>query len=64
MSGRTVASAAVSVEREQVGGFIDLPFHVIRREAEGAVDCWGKGTKSGSTIRRTVQAVVLAGALR
>lgn len=64
MTGRTVASAAVSVDRERVGGFVDLPLHDIRREAEGAVDCWGKGTKSGSTIRRTVQGIALLGALR
>ncbi len=64
LSGRTFASAAVSLPREPVGAFIDLPDHAVRREAEGAVDCWGKTTKSGSAIRRTVTGIVLSGAMR
>jgi hypothetical protein len=64
MSGRTLASVAVSLPKEQVGAFIDLPDHSVRRDAEGAVDCWGKNTKSGSSIRNTVKGVVIAGALR
>ncbi len=64
MSGRTVASADVSVGKERVGAFVDLPPHVLRREAEGAVDPWGKETPSGKTVRRTVQGIVVSGALR
>jgi hypothetical protein len=52
------------VPRETGGAFIDLPDHDIRREAEGAVDCWGKETKSGSIIRGTVNAILLTGAFR
>ena len=64
LAGRTVASANISLGKEPVGTFLDLPSHTLRREAEGAVDCWGKGTPSGSTVRRTVQGILLTGALR
>ncbi len=64
MAGRTVASVEVSCPKDPVGGFIDLPRHDARRNAEGSVDCWGKGTRSGSTIRRTVSGILLTGALR
>jgi hypothetical protein len=64
LAGRTIASADVSLGKEPVGGFLDLPSHALRREAGGAVDCWGKGTPSGSTVRRTVQGILLTGVLR
>jgi hypothetical protein len=64
VSGNTNAYAAVSFPREQVGGFIDLPDHDIRREAEGAVDCWGKNSRSGSTVRGTVLGILATGAFR
>lgn len=64
LSGRTTASADVSLGNEPVGAFLDLPSHALRREAEGAVDCWGKETPSGSTVRRTVQGILLTGVLR
>jgi hypothetical protein len=64
LAGRTVASANISLGKEPVGAFLDLPSHTLRREAEGAVDCWGKETPSGSTVRRTVQGILLTGALR
>ena len=64
LAGRTIASADVSLGKEPVGAFLDLPSHSLRREAEGAVDCWGKETPSGSTVRRTVQGILLTGALR
>jgi hypothetical protein len=64
LAGRTVASADVSLRNESVGAFTDLPYHAIRREAEGAVDCWGKGTPSGTTVRRTVRGILLTGGLR
>lgn len=64
MAGNTVASVTAACRREQAGAFIDLPAHDVRREAEGAVDCWGKGTKSGSIIRGAVDAVLIAGAFR
>jgi hypothetical protein len=64
LSGRTTASADVSLEKEPVGAFLDLPSHSLRREAAGAVDCWGKETPSGSTVRRTVQGILLTGVLR
>jgi hypothetical protein len=64
LSGRTTVSADVSLGKEPVGAFHDLPSHDIRREAGGAVDCWGKETPSGSTIRRTVQGILLSGVLR
>jgi hypothetical protein len=64
LAGRTIASATVSLGNEPVGAFLDLPSHDLRKEAEGAVDCWGKETPSGSTVRRTVQGIVLTGVLR
>jgi hypothetical protein len=64
LSGRTTASADVSLGNEPVGAFLDLPSHALRREAEGAVDCWGKETPSGSTVRRTVRGILLTGVLR
>lgn len=64
LSGRTTASAGVSLGKEPVGAFLDLPSHALRREAGGAVDCWGKGTPSGSMVRRTVQGILLTGVLR
>jgi hypothetical protein len=64
LAGRTIASANVSLGKEPVGAFLDLPSHALRREAEGAVDCWGKDTPSGGSIRRTVRGILLAGALR
>lgn len=64
LAGRTIASADLTLGKEPVGAFIDLPSHALRREVEGAVDCWGKETPSGSAIRRTVQGILLTGALR
>ena len=64
LAGRTIAAADVSLGKEPVGAFLDLPSHALRREAEGAVDCWGKETPSGSTVRRTVQGILLTGVLR
>ena len=64
LAGRTIASANVTLGKEPVGAFLDLPSHAPRGKAEGAVDCWGKGTPSGSTVRRTVQGILLTGVLR
>lgn len=64
MEGRTVASANVSLRKESVGAFLDLPSHDLRREADGTVDCWGKDSSSGSTVRGTVQGIVATGVLR
>lgn len=64
VAGRTLASANVSLGKEPVGAFPGLPPHALRGKAESAVDCWGKDTPSGSTVRRTVQGILLTGALR
>lgn len=64
LAGRTIATADVSLGKEPVGAFLDLPSHAVRRETGGAVDCWGKETPSGATVRRTVKAILLTGALR
>jgi len=64
LAGRTIASANVSLGKEPVGASLDLPSHALRVRAEGSVDCWGKETPSGSTIRRTVRGILLTGALR
>jgi hypothetical protein len=64
MTGRTRASVDVSCPGDAVGGFLDLPGHDTRREAEGAVDCWGSDTRSGKSVRKTVQGIALSGAFR
>ncbi|HEY5192233.1 MAG TPA: hypothetical protein VII77_09620 [Candidatus Deferrimicrobium sp.] len=64
LTGRTIASVNVSLGKEPVGAFLDLPSHALRREVEGAVNCWGKETPSGATVRRTVQGILLTGVLR
>ena len=64
LAGKTVASANVFLGKEPVGAFLNLPSHTLRREAEGAVDCWGKESPSGATVRRTVKGILLTGALR
>ncbi|OIP33111.1 MAG: hypothetical protein AUK27_11255 [Deltaproteobacteria bacterium CG2_30_66_27] len=64
LAGRTVAAADVSLGKEPVGAFLDPPSHAFRREAEGAVDCWGRDTPSGATVRRTVKGILLTGVLR
>ena len=64
LTGRTTASANVSLGKEPVGAFLDLPSHALLREAEGAVDCWGKERPSGSAVRRTVKGILLTGVLR
>ena len=64
LAGRTIAAADISLAKEPVGAFLDMPSHALRREAEGAVDCWGKETPSGTTVRRTVQGILLTGILR
>jgi len=64
LAGRTIASVNVSLQKEPVGAFLDLPSHALRRDSEGAVDCWGKESPSGSTVRRTVQGILLTGAFR
>jgi hypothetical protein len=64
LSGRTIAAANVSLGNEPVGAFFDLPSHAFRREAKGTVDCWGKVSPSGSTVRRTVQGILVTGTLR
>ena len=58
LSGNTFASTSVSCPKEQVGAFIDLPDHSLRREAEAAVDCWGKDSRSGSSIKTAVLAII------
>lgn len=64
LTGRTTGIAKISLGKEAVGAFLDLPSHAFRREAEGTVDCWGKESPSGSTVRRSVQGILLTGALR
>lgn len=64
LAGRTIASASVSLANAPVGAFLGPPSHDFRREAEGAVDCWGKETPSGTTVRRTVRGILATGVLR
>jgi len=48
-------------EKNPLARFLDLPSHTLRRGAEGAVDCWGRDTSSGMTVRRTVQGILFTG---
>ena len=64
LSGRTVSSVEVSRPPERIaGGTIEPPRHEFRIRREGAVDCWGTGSRSGRNVRRTVQGFLLSGAL-
>jgi hypothetical protein len=63
LSGRTIASAEVSLRKEPVGAYLTLPSHAIQRTMEGAVDCWGSETPSGRTVRRTVKGILAAAVL-
>lgn len=63
-TGRTKASVNASTQAQAVGGFLELPRHEVRRDSEGAVDCWGNDTRSGKTARKTVLGIVASGALR
>jgi len=64
LSGNTFASAGVSCQKEQVGAFIDLPDHDLKREAEAAIDCWGKDSRSGSVIQTSVLALIGVGLIK
>jgi hypothetical protein len=64
LTGRTTASADVTLAKEPVGAFLDLPPHAFRRETGGAVDCWGRDAPSGSRVRRTIQGILSTGVLR
>jgi len=64
LTGKTVASANVTLPKEPAGGFLDLPSPDVHRESQGAVDCWGMGTPAGSSARRIIGGIVLAGAFR
>ena len=64
LAGRTVSSVDVSRRNDAIGGFLELPRHEFRASREGAVDCWGSGSRSGRDVRRVVRSVVVAGALR
>jgi len=64
LSGNTFASVSVSLQKEQVGAFIDLPDYNLSREAEAAVDCWGKDSRSGSVIQTTVWAAIGVGLIK
>ncbi|GAB4238688.1 MAG: hypothetical protein OHK0028_16370 [Deltaproteobacteria bacterium] len=64
LSGRTAAGVDVSLGKEPVGAFLDMPSHAVRKVAEGSVDCWDKGTSSASKVRRIVLGVVATGVIR
>ncbi len=64
LAGRTVSQASVLFPAESIGAFLDLPSHGIRSEAKGAVDCWDKESRSGTTVRRTVRGIASTGSLR
>jgi hypothetical protein len=65
LSGRTISSVDVSRPPEKIaGGFVEPPRHDFRIRREGAVDCWGIGSRSGRNVRRTVQGILVTGALR
>jgi hypothetical protein len=64
LSGRTVSSVAVSLEKEEAGAFVALPSHGFRAVQEGAVDCWTRGSRSGASVRRTVRGLLYTGVLR
>lgn len=65
LSGRTISSVDVSRPPEKIaGGFIEPPRHDFRIRREGAVDCWGVGSRSGRNVRDTVRGFLVTGAFR
>jgi hypothetical protein len=64
LAGRTVSSVDVSRRADAVGGYLELPRHEFRASREGAVDCWGSGSRSGKNVRRVVRTTLIAGAVR
>ena len=64
LSGHTASTVEVSRRPECVGSYLEPPSHEFRAGAEGTVDCWGAGSRSGRNVRRGVRALVASGALR
>lgn len=64
LSGRTAATVRVSLDKEPIGAFLDMPSHEVRKTAEGSVDCWDEGSPSAPKIRRAVLGVVATGMIR
>jgi hypothetical protein len=64
LAGTTTSIVEVACARERAGGFLPPPDHSVRRQAQAAVDCWDRASRSGATIRRTVGAVLVTGLFR
>jgi len=64
LAGRTVSSVDVSRRADAVGVYLELPPHEFRARREGAVDCWGSGSRSGRNVRRVVRTALITGAVR
>ena len=64
LDGRTAATVEVRKEWNEVGAPRWLRGANILQKTEIHVDCWGKETSSGKSIRRWVQGLVVLGAIR
>lgn len=64
LAGRTGANVEVRKQWTEVGAPRWLPAANILQKTEMHVDCWGKETSSGKSIRRWVRGLVMLGAIR
>jgi len=64
LAGKTAASVQVGKQWMEIGAPRWLPAANIRQVTEIHVDCWGKESSSGKSIRRWVRGLVVLGAIR
>jgi len=64
LAGSTVSSVKASRRGDEIRAFLPLSQHETSISREATVDSWSRDTSSGKKIRRTVQGVLLTGALR
>lgn len=64
LAGKTKTTVEARETWKEIGTPRWLPEAKIRQDAELHVDCWGKETSSGKSIRRFVRGLVLVGAIR
>ncbi|HEX9190875.1 MAG TPA: TadE/TadG family type IV pilus assembly protein [Candidatus Deferrimicrobiaceae bacterium] len=64
LAGRTVSAVDVSRRNDAIGACLVLPRHEFRANREAAVDCWGRDSRSGRSVRRVIRTALIAGAFR
>jgi hypothetical protein len=64
LAGKTTASVMVGKQWMEIGAPRWLPAAKIHQGTEFHVDCWGKESSSGKSIRRWIRGLVVLGAIR